>query len=114
MTEELKNRIRDFIVSWDNTIDDESMGLADYDLFLETAISLLEETIEEKQMTKTLADDIAYAISCVQDYLDTIDRPYRLSSVEEQEHYDTIRLRIERLMRFYYQLTGFDPNGEKK
>jgi len=48
MTEELKNRIRDFIVSWDNTINDESMGLADYDLFLETAIGLLEETIEEK------------------------------------------------------------------
>jgi len=61
-------------------------------------------------MTKTLADDIAHAISCVQDYLDTIDRPYRRSSVEEQEHYDTIRLRIERLMKFYYQLTGFDPN----
>ena len=32
MTEklELKDRIRDFIVSWDNTIDDEFMGLADY------------------------------------------------------------------------------------
>ena len=56
-------------------------------------------------MTKpTLAEDIGIAISCVQDYLDTID------CVEEQEHYDTIRLRIERLMKFYYQLTGFDPN----
>ena len=59
-------------------------------------------------MKKTLAEDIGVAISCVQDYLDTID------SVEKQEHYDTIRLRIERLMKFYYQLTGFDPNGEKK
>jgi hypothetical protein len=49
MTDELKNRIRDFIVSWDNTIDDDFMGLADYDLFLETAISLLEETIEENK-----------------------------------------------------------------
>ena len=48
MTSELKDRIRNFIVSWDNTINDESMGLADYNLFLETAISLLEETIEEK------------------------------------------------------------------
>jgi hypothetical protein len=48
MTDDLRNRIKDFIVSWDNTINDESMGLADYDLFLETAISLLEETIEEK------------------------------------------------------------------
>ena len=47
MTDELKNRIRDFIVSWDNTINDEFMGLADYDLFLETAISLLEESIKD-------------------------------------------------------------------
>jgi len=46
MTDELKNRIRDFIVSWDNTINDEFIGLADYDLFLETAIKLLEESIE--------------------------------------------------------------------
>jgi hypothetical protein len=49
MTDELKNRIRDFIVSWDNTISDDTMGLADYDLFLETAICLLEETIGEKK-----------------------------------------------------------------
>jgi len=48
-TNELKDRIKNFIVSWDNTIDDEFMGLADYDLFLETAISLLEETIGEKK-----------------------------------------------------------------
>jgi hypothetical protein len=54
-------------------------------------------------MTKPLADDIACAISCVQDYLDTID------CVEQQEHYDTIRLTIERLFQFYYQLVGFDP-----
>ena len=47
MTDELKNRIRNFIVSWDNTIDDELMGLADYDLFLETAIELLEESIKD-------------------------------------------------------------------
>lgn len=47
MTNELKARIRDFIVSWDNTIDDPNMGLADYDLFLETSIDLLEETIGE-------------------------------------------------------------------
>jgi hypothetical protein len=32
MTNELKDRIKNFIVSWDNTIDDETMGLADYDL----------------------------------------------------------------------------------
>lgn len=51
-------------------------------------------------MKPTLAEDIGIAISCVQDYLDTID------SYEEQEHYDRIRLTIERLMRFYYQLIG--------
>ena len=54
-------------------------------------------------MKPTLAEDIGIAILCVQDYLDTID------CVEEHEHYDTIRLRIERLFHFYYQLTGFDP-----
>jgi len=47
MTNELKNRIKDFISSWNNTIDDEFMGLADSDLFLETAIGLLEETAKE-------------------------------------------------------------------
>lgn len=46
MTNELKDRIQNFIVSWDNTIDDEFMGLADYDLFLETAINLLTEVVE--------------------------------------------------------------------
>jgi hypothetical protein len=46
MTDELKNRIRDFIVSWDNTIEDANWATCD--LFLETAIGLLEETIEEK------------------------------------------------------------------
>jgi hypothetical protein len=47
MTDDLRNRIKDFIVSWDNTVNDFA-SMADYDLFLETAIDLLEETIEEK------------------------------------------------------------------
>ena len=47
MTNELKDRIKNFIVSWNNTVDDEFMTMADYDLFLETAINLLEETINE-------------------------------------------------------------------
>jgi hypothetical protein len=47
MTNELKNRIRDFIVGWDQTVNDFT-SMADYDLFLETAILLLEETIGEK------------------------------------------------------------------
>lgn len=50
MTNELKDRIKNFISSWDNTVDDEFMSLADYDSFLHTAISLLEETIAENNM----------------------------------------------------------------
>ena len=46
MTSELKDRIRNFIVSWDNTIEDANWATCD--LFLETAIDLLEETIAEK------------------------------------------------------------------
>lgn len=43
MTTELKN----FLVDYDNTVDDESFGLADYDFWLETAVNLLEQTIKE-------------------------------------------------------------------
>jgi len=46
MTNELKNRIKDFISSWNNTIDYE-VDLWDWPIFLETAIGLLEETIKE-------------------------------------------------------------------
>jgi hypothetical protein len=61
-------------------------------------------------MTKPLADDIAYAISCVQDYRDTIDTDDRVGQLV----YDDISGRIERLFRFYYQLVGFDPNNIRK
>jgi hypothetical protein len=57
MTDELKDIIRNFIVSWDNTINDETMGLADCDLFLETAISLLEETIKENNDCQLQKDE---------------------------------------------------------
>jgi hypothetical protein len=56
-------------------------------------------------MNRPLAEDIAYAISCVQDYRDTIDI--------DSELWHEIGDRIERLFKFYYQLTGYDPNGEK-
>jgi hypothetical protein len=60
-------------------------------------------------MTKpTLAEDIAYAISCVQDYKDTIDT----DTENGQKIYDDVNVRIERLITFYYQLTGFDPYEE--
>ena len=60
-------------------------------------------------MTKpTLAEDIAYAISCVQDYKDTIDT----DTENGQKIYDDANVRIERLITFYYQLTGFDPYEE--
>lgn len=47
MTNELKENIRNFLVDFDNTFNDESFGLADYSLWLDTAISLLEQTIEQ-------------------------------------------------------------------
>jgi hypothetical protein len=53
-----------------------------------------------------LAEDILYAISCMQDYRDTVD--------ENTEEWSQITRRIEGLFKFYYQLIGFDPNGEKK
>jgi hypothetical protein len=52
-----------------------------------------------------LAEDILYAISCVQDHRGTVD--------ENTEEWSQITRRIEGLYKFYYQLIGFDPNGEK-
>lgn len=57
-----------------------------------------------------LSEDIAYAISCVQDYRDSID-PHTIEDV--RIIYD-ISMRIERLFQFYYQLVGFDPNNIRK
>jgi hypothetical protein len=61
-------------------------------------------------MTKPLAEDIAYAISCVQDYRDTID----IDTEDGKELWDYVSRRIERLFQFYYQLVGFDPNNIRK
>jgi hypothetical protein len=44
-----------------------------------------------------LSEDIALGISCVQDYKDTIDW-------EDQEHYNNINTRINRLLQFYYKV----------
>jgi hypothetical protein len=57
-----------------------------------------------------LSEDIAYAISCVQDYRDTIDTDDRVGQLV----YDDVSGRIERLFQFYYQLVGFDPNNIRK
>ena len=58
-------------------------------------------------MTKpTLAEDIMIAISCMQDYRYTLDI--------DSELWHKTGERIERLFKFYYQLTGFNPNGEKQ
>jgi hypothetical protein len=54
-----------------------------------------------------LSEDIAYAISCVQDYRDTID----IDTEDGKELWDYVSRRIERLFQFYYQLVGFDPNN---
>jgi hypothetical protein len=56
-----------------------------------------------------LAEDIAYAISCVQDYKDTIDTDDRVGQLV----YDDVSGRIERLFSFYYQLIGFDSYANK-
>ena len=56
----------------------------------------------------TLAEDISIAISCMQDYRDSID------PVNEAKSFNEFSRRIERLFRFYYQLTGFDPNDIRK
>jgi hypothetical protein len=53
----------------------------------------------------TLAEDIAYAISCVQDYKDTIDT----DTENGWKIYDDANSRIQRLINFYNQLIGFDP-----
>jgi hypothetical protein len=58
------------------------------------------------QMTKPISDDILYAISCVQDYRDTIDI--------DSELWHEIGNRIERLFKFYYQLIGFDIYASKQ
>ena len=57
----------------------------------------------------TLAEDIAYAISCVQDYRDTLD----IDTEKGKELWEDVSGRIERLFQFYYQLVGFNPAEEK-
>ena len=51
---------------------------------------------------KTLAEDIALAISCVQDYRDTLDT----DTEEGEKRYYQVGYTIDRLMTFYYQLVG--------
>lgn len=47
MSKDLKDRIRNFLVGWDNTSMDESFGLADYDLWINESINLLTETLDD-------------------------------------------------------------------
>ncbi len=61
-------------------------------------------------MTKPLADDVAYAISCVQDHRDTIDT----DTESGQKLSDNATRVVNRLLSFYYQLTGFDPTEANK
>ncbi len=57
-----------------------------------------------------LADDIAYAISCVQDHRDTIDT----DTEGGQKLSDDATRVINQLLSFYYQLTGYDPSEAKQ
>ena len=52
----------------------------------------------------TLVEDIAYAISCVQDYRETLDTDTEYG----KELWDDVSRRIERLFKFYYQLIRSD------
>lgn len=46
MNNELKNTIQNFLIDYDNTVNDLT-SIADYNLWLGTAIDLLEQTIKE-------------------------------------------------------------------
>jgi hypothetical protein len=46
MSDKLQSNIRNFIVDYDNTVSD--FNMADYDLWLETAVNLLQEVLENK------------------------------------------------------------------
>jgi hypothetical protein len=46
MSDKLQSNIRNFIVDYDNTVSD--FNMADYDLWLETAVNLLKEVLENK------------------------------------------------------------------
>jgi hypothetical protein len=46
MNDKLKSNIRNFIVDYDNTVSD--FNMADYDLWLETAVNLLQEVLDNK------------------------------------------------------------------
>lgn len=48
MTEQLKETIQNFLVDFDNTYDDDSFGLADYSLWLDTAVDLLQQVIDNQ------------------------------------------------------------------
>ena len=46
MNDKLKSNIKKFIVDYDNSVSD--FNMADYDLWLETAVNLLKEVLENK------------------------------------------------------------------
>jgi hypothetical protein len=46
MSDKLQSNIRNFIVDYDNTVSD--FNMADYDLWLETAVNLLQEVLDNK------------------------------------------------------------------
>ena len=52
MNDKLKETIQNFLVDYDNTVND-FMSTADYDLWLDTAINLLQQCVVDKTKTKT-------------------------------------------------------------
>ena len=49
MKEDLKDRIKNFLVGWDHTSMDDSFGIEDYDLWMEEAVDLLTEIVENNK-----------------------------------------------------------------
>lgn len=49
MDNKLRETIQNFLVDWDNTSMDEGFGLADYDLWMETAVNLLEQSLNDDE-----------------------------------------------------------------
>lgn len=45
MNDKLRETVQNFLVDWDNTSMDEGFGLADYDLWMDTAINLLQQCV---------------------------------------------------------------------
>lgn len=95
MNDKLRETVQNFLVDWNNTSMDEGFGLADYDLWMETAINLLQQCVvddykvipqdqEEWHYTKPIVgiDDKGHPIM-----VDSWDNKVKRSINNEKENY---------------------------